>query len=541
MIPLVLSLPVLVQAGSLQKPDVAAEAWRDLVQDLGRSLDPIERDSLFMGRVAHDGSPVLVPRELLGEHAHFLGDSGAGKTSLGLTPLIEQLGSTGDCSIIAIDLKADSMELLATLTAAAAEAQRRTGRKIPIKHFSNQVGRSTFSFNPLLQPYWKKLELYMRTDIQCGALGLAYGVDYGQGYYSSANAAVLYHTMKTFPDVTTYRELAERVGYVVANAKRSELHPEIRKAGIHVQTVLDRLGSFEALNVTPAGNYAPHVITEAIDFTKVFTRPEVHYFHLSSTLAPGSSPEIARLVTYSLLAAATQVQRRHPVFLVIDEFQRMVASNIEYMLQLARSMGVGVIIANQTMQDLRTSTADLIPPIEANCRYRQWFAVSSAEDRRRLVESSGQTVDLHVTRSYGTGPNGDTKNVSYQERIVPRLSDNDILLASDHPKQSIVRISRGAGYAQYGGMPFVVESDYHITPDEYEDRKSMPWPDGITGSFVPGTTNAPAKPTAKPSPPVGPVITTQVIGSSSDPAADLFRSFLDSSGSGATPRGGKKQ
>ena len=225
------------------------------------------------------------------------------------------------------------------------------------------------------------------------------------------------------------------------------------------------LGSFEALNVTPAGNYAPNVITEAIDFTKVFTRPEVHYFHLSSTLAPGSSPEIARLVTYSLLAAATQVQRRHPVFLVIDEFQRMVASNIEYMLQLARSMGVGVIIANQTMQDLRTSTADLIPPIEANCRYRQWFAVSSAEDRRRLVESSGQTVDLHVTRSYGTGPNGDTKNVSYQETIVPRLSDNDILLASDHPKQSIVRISRGAGYAQYGGMPFVVESDYHITPD----------------------------------------------------------------------------
>ena len=125
--------------------------------------------------------------------------------------------------------------------------------QIPVKHFSNQVGRSTFAFNPLLQPYWRNLELYMRTDIQCGALGLTYGADYGEGYYSSANAAVLYHTMKTFPDVVTYRELADRVGYVVANAKRSELHPEIRKAGVHVQTVLDRLGSFEALNVTPDG------------------------------------------------------------------------------------------------------------------------------------------------------------------------------------------------------------------------------------------------------------------------------------------------
>ena len=318
------------------------------------------------------------------------------------------------------------------------------------------------------------------------ALGLTYGADYGEGYYSSANAAVLYHTMKTFPDIVTYKELADRVGYVVANAKRTELHPEIRKAGVHVQTVLDRLGSFEALNVSSDGGYPAEVVSESIDFTKVFTKPQVQYFHLSSTLAPGSSPEIARLVTYSLLAAATQVERRHQVYLVIDEFQRMVARNIEYMLQLARSMGVSVILANQTMQDLRTSTADLIPPIEANCRYRQWYAVSSAEDRQRLVESSGKTVDLQITRSRTTGERGATTSVSYQETIVPRLADNDILLASDHPRQSIVRISRGAGYAQYGGLPFITESNFHITQKQYEDRKATPWPDASNGAFVPG-------------------------------------------------------
>lgn len=77
--------------------------------------------------------------------------------------------------------------------------------------------------------------------------GLSYGPDYGEGYYSSANTAVLYHTIKTFPDIVTYRELADRVGLIVANAKKKDLHPEIRKAGVHVQTVLDRLGSFEAL------------------------------------------------------------------------------------------------------------------------------------------------------------------------------------------------------------------------------------------------------------------------------------------------------
>jgi hypothetical protein len=65
------------------------------------------------------------------------------------------------------------------------------------------------------------------------------------------------------------------VGYVVANAKRTELHPEIRKAGVHVQTVLDRLGSFEALNVSPDGGYPAEVVNESIDFTTVFTQPQV--------------------------------------------------------------------------------------------------------------------------------------------------------------------------------------------------------------------------------------------------------------------------
>jgi hypothetical protein len=84
------------------------------------------------------------------------------------------------------------------------------------------------------------------------------------------------------------------------------------------------------------------------------------------------------------------------VFVVIDEFQRMVAHNVEYMLQLARSMGVGIILANQSLQDL----GELLPAVEANCRYRQWFAVSSLDDRRRLIESSGETVE-HLTDNLG--------------------------------------------------------------------------------------------------------------------------------------------
>ena len=70
-VPVILALPVLVQAGFYRPDDVTAENWDSLIDEVGKSLDPIERDSLYMGRNAHDGSPLLVPRELFREHCAF--------------------------------------------------------------------------------------------------------------------------------------------------------------------------------------------------------------------------------------------------------------------------------------------------------------------------------------------------------------------------------------------------------------------------------------------------------------------------------------
>ena len=449
-LPGLLVLPLLRGAADFSVSDRQDSSWKSIVSHLRHSRNPIERRSVFMGRVLGDGSPVIVPKETFREHGHFLGDTGTGKTSLGFLPLIEQLMSGGDCSVVVVDLKGDSRELLTTLQCAAEQGERNTNRSIPVRHFTNQVGRSTFAFNPLTQPHWSKFELYTRTDILCAAMGLNYGSDYGQGFYSSTNAGVLYHTMRTYPNLNTFRELADRVGYVAVNAKKRELHPEVRRAGVHVHEVLKRLGAFEAMNVTD-GHYANDVTREAIDMADVFTNPQGLYSHLPSTLAPGSSPEIARLVVYFLLSAAARTNRKHQVYLVIDEFQRMVASNIEYILQLARSMDVSVILANQSMDDLRTSSSNLIPTIDANCRYRQWFGASAMEDRQRIVDSSGETIRTLRSVSHGGNSNGGTWSITDQEQLTPRLTSNHILLMSDHPKQSIVRISRGAGYAQYGG------------------------------------------------------------------------------------------
>ena len=106
----------------------------------------------------------------------------------------------------------------------------------------------------------------------------------------------------------------------------------------------------------------------------------------------GASPAIARLAMFMLLTTATLTTQRRQVYLMIDEFQQVAAHNLDTILQIARSMNVGVILANQSMLDLKQE--NLIHVVEANCRYRQWYAISSPEEQERLSKGSGETVEL---------------------------------------------------------------------------------------------------------------------------------------------------
>ena len=191
--------------------------------------------------------------------------------------------------------------------------------------------------------------------------------------------------------------------------------------------------------------------------------------------------------------------------LLSKNLQSDVSDNLESILQLARSMNVGVILANQSMQDLQTRTTDLIPAVESNCRFRQWYAVSCSDDRTRVVSNSGETLE-----NFESSTVSDTgSSLTVSPKLSPRLSQNDVILASDHAKHSIICLKNGAGYAQYGGLPFLVESDYHITADEYESRQRMSWPEAENGAFVPRSRRAKTPLNIPVSPPPGPIVTTE--------------------------------
>jgi hypothetical protein len=459
---------------------LSVDNWDRLVSDVKASGNKTEATSVLLGVNAFDNSPVLVPTKVFEEHAHILGDSGSGKTSMGISLILHQLIRQPDCSIVVIDLKGDDMALFEGTRLDAQAANKR------FRWFTNELGRSTFAFNPLDQEYFHALSLYQKTDVISAALGLQYGTDYGRGYFSDANSDYLYRTLQAHPAIKNFEHLARILpsGYGVENVTF-----EMRKAASHLVSICQRLATTEALNITEHSQQDKTVISERIDFADVFRTPQVAYFSLPSTLGTAATAEIARIALYSLIGSArrTPEPERKQVFVVIDEFQRILANNLELILQTARSMKVGIILANQSMMDLKKPETDITAAVRTNTRFKQVFAASNIEELQELVDASGESIvyqrsfvgELGNALSYL----GAITKVTASEIATPRMRANDIMLATDAPQQSIVQIRRGMGYAQFGGMPFVMRSTFHIPPKEYLARKGASWPTQDTGTF----------------------------------------------------------
>jgi uncharacterized membrane protein len=467
---------------------LSSKNWERLVARVRESHDEIEKTSLFLGTNARDDTPVLVPRDVFKEHVHVLGDTGSGKTSMGLLPLVTQLMRFGDCSVVVIDLKADDQVFFECLRKEADKLTALLQKKDPdhpgyaLRWFTTVLGRSSFAFNPLTQSVMPKLALDQRTDILTAALGLQYGNDYGRKFFGDSNYDVLNFVMQRNPKVESFVELEEALNSI----ELSSLPKEIRNAGVHVTSAVRRLSRFKVLNTCPTLKTPRAVLDNAIDLSDLFSRPQALYVALPPAAGVSTTAEIARIFLYSLLAAAqTHSRPRKQVYLVVDEFQRIISKNVELFLQQARSMNIGCIFSNQSLADLNSIDADLIPAVRANTRFRQVFGAGNQTDLEDLVSSGGETV--YGSRSWNYSPgiwSWILQGFSIRENRGPRLTVNDILLATDAPGRNIACIRRGDGYAQFGGMPFVMDSVYHVSPTIYGEHEKVEWPAGDERTLV---------------------------------------------------------
>ena len=437
------------------RKSIVRNDWEAYAAKLRNSKHPLEQEHLWLGVHAEAGYPILLHKNILREHGHMVGDTGSGKTALGLAPLVVQLIQRGDSAVVVIDLKGD----MAMFEAVRLEAER-GGRTF--KYFTNTLGRSSYVFNPYQQTNTENVSLSQFVETIMESLRLNHGDGYGARFFSSQSREWLLRTVKTFPTMESFEELCEKttMDFFANQAERDRVLEAI--------AVVRQIADVQALNWRGKSWESDEILRNAIFMPDVVSKKEVIYFWLPAADETLTVREIGQLTLYALFQAVKTHHAAHAAnyqtYLIIDEFQRMASSGFELILQQARSFGLGVVLANQTIADLRRQDAPtLLNVVRGNTRFRQYFSASDPLTQETLQQESGETILLGSDDS---------------EKVGTRHSLNDIKAYSSDALTSIVEITRDSGYSCFGGHWFAASSSFHIDKEEYTRRNDAWWPDG---------------------------------------------------------------
>ncbi|MCA9209711.1 MAG: TraM recognition domain-containing protein, partial [Planctomycetales bacterium] len=275
----------------------------------------------------------------------------------------------------------------------------------------------------------------------------------------------------------------------------SGLSNAARRDGELTMQLLDECRNIAPLQATRR-NQPKSVVEHAVDFRAFFQRPTYAHFELSGLLEPKTGPTYARMLITALLTIATMIpaaQRRCPVFLIIDEFQLMANASFARFVEMARSIGVTICLATQTIETSKGRDFDLRATIDGNVGVRRYYSSNTPELIKYIQACCGEFIDyeesVHLT------PEGTT--YSYKPVRRPRMSQNELIVMTADSHCSLVHV-----HGKFGGFPFFVKTEYSMTKAEYEAMRVAPWPpaDGTTVRPLddPG---AAAKPALAPPPP----------------------------------------
>lgn len=496
--PLVVACVLWLTAGTLlarfdqelsQFQDKDAVEWDNYIDRIINSDDKLERDHLFLGTSELGDYPILVHQDIHDQHAHILGDSGASKTALGIAPQVTQKIARGDSTVVIVDLKGDK----ALFETCRREAER-TG-KLKFRWLSNEVGKSSFGFNPFLQSHNDQLTVEQLTQQLLQGLSLDYGIGYGAGYYTAMNEIVMTNVLRE-SGARSFRELSEVLSDHRWYASIGGYEEDWKQAR-HLSALVKRLGSSEAINVVP-GMYPEQqqVHAQAIDVANLLEEPQVIYLWLRSPVEPTNAPAIARLFLWAMFTAAShQPQDENRVYFFVDEMQQIISDGIKLIFEQFRDLGGTIIAAHQTAGQLHRQGTDLGDTIDSCTAVKQVFRASDLYSLERLEKLSGtrreRTPTWYQRYERGSGELTDRYDpllaeeglvrVSEEER--PRFSRNELLAISSRRHSSLVRFTFGSGYTQFAGATVPMVSQYHISGETYKERRRLSWP-SAPGAFT---------------------------------------------------------
>ena len=441
--------------------------WDHIVSKVMSSSNLLERQHLFFGYHHQARYPIMIPRKLLFEHMWIQGPTGSGKTSRGLLPLLTQIIRRRENGLVILDLKGD----MAMMMTAKTEAEQ---AGLAFKFFTHEIGRASYVFNPLSQINSPAVSEAEVVETLLTATGLDYGIGFGESFFSGRIRTTVIQALERCPQASTLRDL-----YGVMQGRDFFRSDTERDQAVAALDLFRQLAQVEAMNFTGEGKPS-RIVDHGIVMKDVIEKNEVAYFWLPALGATSTVRAISNLALYALLTgskehlAATGLKKQS--LIVIDEWQRMASPAFELVLQQARSYGVGAILSNQTLNDLKLrDTPNLLEITWNNTAIRQFFSPADPGLEELLIKQSGETA-YFTNVSYEQPYSTDHGGLPFM-RVGPRYTLNDLKGFSSDTKLSVLQVPRDSGFATFGGQWFVLESPFHLTEDEYNQRLSVPWPD----------------------------------------------------------------
>ena len=508
-----------------------AVSWQQQVQDLRHTLQPArsERElvtrlienstytesglhldqQFFLGwaqpighrpehplRISPDGHlscamPVFIAPSVLNAHTYISGSSESRKTSSALAGLLScVLAGASDPirnpdgsirrgmdgrpvtrrlpmgPVLICDLKGDLF-----FRAFTKDWCKRLGRKY--QELVIEPGAKSSYFNPIKHLHLDQ-EVLEIADAVLASHALYHGPGYGPGYFSSMNRFLLLNAYQLGAGKSRdYRELVEQI--------REHFDPRYHNSAMEAFATLAALGTYPLLNAAPPGE-------DEIDWDDVIACDGVVYAWLPLSVMAFLPRDVLRLLLFTFHSAV----RRHNVWspdkfrrahVFLDECQSLASLNVESLLQQARSAGVNMVLANQSLHDLNShGNPRLSHIVETNTRLKIHFTLPTEDDRQRAVRLSNERLGYLVgsshTTSTSSGPNGDTTSAStttsYQPHIHPGLNVNDILHTNNVPGLALVELSPDADTTRMGGVPTPIYIPPAVSLSEYERLARVP-------------------------------------------------------------------
>ncbi|HEX4841278.1 MAG TPA: type IV secretion system DNA-binding domain-containing protein, partial [bacterium] len=404
-------------AGEQDPRDLGRLRWSQVTYDRDRALAPYlhakvgaywlaRSDPLpcrrWWGLTLHRAYDVAVPKDLMLRHMLILGSTGAGKTRTALQGIVEQQVARGLGAIV-LQFKHDELFYRSVLDAVV-----RAGREVDCVYFSlrsDDEGR-TAAWNPFDWPNSGEVA----EAVVHATLDDLPALRYFAAQNLDALAVVLEGAQRQ-GETLSFGRLADLLAQTGRSGAGQPLlaylrpFPELRARAQRVRwdhaselkMLAAQLGRFGAL--TPAPNRI------ALNLRTAVQRGQVVLVNLDATTFPKAAQCVGRLFIVALSATYSGLRRTEAdqVYLVaLDEFGPVAGPHLSSMLGTARGFGVSLVLATQSLADLRIAgqretAGALAAQVVENIGTQVVFGLRNPQDAKWWSDASGSVLRDEMT------------------------------------------------------------------------------------------------------------------------------------------------